>query len=328
MLDLLNLFIPFFALVALGWGAVHIGLLTPIGVRAINTFVLFFGLPAMIFLLAAGGAFSSQSVGPMLLAYGLSGTVILIIACWLYGKATLRRQDSGLLALATVFPNTGFLGLPLLTALLGSAVAGPVMATLLVDVLWLSSLGLMWASLGTTSKSSSSSAQKMGLGSLLRQSFGGALRNPLPWSMVAGLCAHTLGWTAPSALEKTLNLLSLTASPTALFALGGVLHSKAKEAHVNAALPRPWVLPAGLALKLVAHPTLVAVIGWLLQQAGWPLSPMAWLTLVMVAALPSASNVLLLAERRQAQSVWVGRLIFWATTLSIVSMMAWFTLLS
>lgn len=325
MLDLLSLFIPFFALVAMGWGAVHVGLLTPAGVRAINTFVLFFGLPAMVFLLAARGALSSHSVGPMLLVYGLAGTLILLLAICSYSWASMRRNDSGLLALATVFPNTGFLGLPLLTTLLGSAAAGPVMATLLVDVLWLSSLGLMWASL-VAPDSQRSGAQKMSLMSLLRQSFGGALRNPLLWAMVAGLCANTLAWTLPSAIDKTLNLLSLAASPTALFALGGVLHSKAQDAQVKAALPRPWVLPVGISLKLIAHPALVAGIGWCMQQSGWHLSSSALLTLVMAAALPSASNVLLLAERRQAQSVWVGRLIFWTTALSMGSMMAWFGL--
>lgn len=327
MLDLLSLFIPFFALVGMGWAAVHMGLLNAAGVRAINTFVLFFGLPAMVFLLAARGALSNHSVAPMLLAYGGAGTAILLVAATLYGTATMRRSDSGLLALATVFPNTGFLGLPLLTALLGTAAAGPVMATLLVDVLWLSSLGLMWASLAAPAPDSKrSGTQQLPLMSLLRQSFGGALRNPLLWAMVAGLCANSLAWTMPSAIDKTLGLLGLAASPTALFALGGVLHSKAQDAQSQAALPRPWVLPAGIALKLVVHPALVTGIGWCMQRSGWHLSSSTLLTLVMAAALPSASNVLLLAERRQAQSIWVGRLIFWTTALSMGSMMAWFSL--
>jgi malonate transporter and related proteins len=318
MFDALSLFIPFFALVGMGWVAVHIRLLSPEGVRGINTFVLFFGLPAMVFLLAARGALSSHSVGPMLLAYGAGGSALLMVACWLYARAGIERSNSGMLALATVFPNTGFLGLPLLTSLLGTAAAGPIMATLLVDVLWLSSLGLMWASL-TTSKDAST-----GWAQLLRQSFGGALRNPLLWSMLAGLGVSTMQWTLPTAVDKTLNLLGMAASPTALFAMGGVLHARGQYTDASRTLPRTWVLPAGMLLKLIVHPALVWFAGLALQQAGWDLSTPGLITLVMAAALPSASNVLLLAERRGAQSVWVGRLIFWTTAISMCSMMWWY----
>ncbi len=321
MFDVLSLFIPFFALVGMGWGAVHIRLLSPQGVRGINTFVLFFGLPAMVFLLAARGALSSHSVGPMLLAYGAGGSALLVVSCWLYARAGIKRSDSGLLSLATAFPNTGFLGLPLLTSLLGTAAAGPIMATLLVDVLWLSSLGLMWASLAPSQVTSQTATPSFG--QLMRQSFGGALRNPLLWSMLAGLAVSSMQWTLPAALDKTLNLLGMAASPTALFAMGGVLHVRGQNGDASRSLPRTWVLPAGMLLKLIVHPALVWLAGVALQQAGWGLSTPGLITLVMAAALPSASNVLRLAERRGAQSVWVGRLIFWTTALSMGSMMWW-----
>lgn len=317
MPDLLGVFAPFFALVGMGWMAVHVRLLTPVGVRAINTFVLFFGLPAMVFQLAARGALSGDALGPMLLAYGVGGTAVLLLAMVTYARAGIARQHGGLLALATVFPNTGFLGLPLLTSLLGTAAAGPVMATLLIDVLWLSSLGLMWAS--------SSTEGQANVGQSLLQSLQGALRNPLLWSMALGLLFSWANWHMPLAIDKTLTLLGMAASPTALFALGGVLHRRGQAANSSPALPTHWVLPTGIAMKLVVHPACIWCLGYGLQRAGWPLSHAALLTLVMAAALPSASNVLLLAERRMAQPVWVGRLILWTTLLSMFSMMAWYS---
>jgi malonate transporter and related proteins len=319
MLDSIQNFLPFFCLVGLGWLAVHIQLLTPAGIRAINTFVLFFGLPAMVFLLAARGALAANTVWPMLLVYGLGGTAILLVACAIYARSGMVRQHGGLLALATVFPNTGFLGLPLLTALLGTGAAGPIMATLLVDVLWLSSLGLMWASSTPTGHSDTQGQ--------LKQSLQGALRNPLLWAMAIGLLFNWTTWQLPMAVDKTLSLLGTAASPTALFALGGVLHRQGQPSEQPSVFPNAWVLPAATALKLLLHPASIWCLGYCLHRAGWPLSNDALMVLVMAAALPSASNVLLLAERRMAQPVWVGRLIFWTTLLSMFSMLAWFSAL-
>lgn len=319
MFDSVQIFLPFFCLVGLGWAAVHIQLLTPTGIQALNTFVLFFGLPAMVFLLAAQGALAAHTLGPMLLAYGVGGTVLLLLACAVYAKAGMTRPHAGLLALATVFPNTGFLGLPLLTALLGTTAAGVVMATLLVDVLWLSSLGLVWASSSTTGHKYA--------GSQLAQSLYGALRNPLLWAMAAGLAWHGTSWHLPMALDKTLGLLGMAASPTALFALGGVLHKRGRTLPISPDVSgAAWIHPAGVVMKLVAHPALVWVTGTLLQRYGWPLAPDTLVALTMAAALPSASNVLLLAERRQADAARVGQLIWWTTLLAMPTMLLWASL--
>ena len=73
MIDLLLLFVPFFALVLMGWGAARSGLLALDGIGALNTFVLFFGLPAMVFRLSASGALQQPGLFSLLLAYGLAG---------------------------------------------------------------------------------------------------------------------------------------------------------------------------------------------------------------------------------------------------------------
>ena len=75
--------------------------------------------------------------------------------------------------------------------------------------------------------------------------------------------------------------------------------------------------------KLLVHPVLAAGIGWLLQQVGVPLSDEAWLAVVLVAALPSASNSALLAERFAADSGRITRVILLTTLLAFPSFSAW-----
>lgn len=315
------LFVPFFLLVLLGWLAVRLRLMPVNALPGLNTFVLFFGLPAMVFRLSAQGALTQPGLLGWLVAYAAGGVVILTLSLLIYSRLGLPRRDSGLLALATTFPNTGFLGLPLLAALQGSASAGPVMSTLVIDVLLISTLALVWAHSG-------SAHQPAGKG--LPSGLKGPLRNPLLWSMLAGMASSQLGLNWPEPVDKTLHLLAQAASPAALFVLGGMLASRpamrqGKQGVPHAladALPTPALL-TGLLLKLGLHPALVWGAGLALQKAGMNVPTAGLVTLSLAAALPSASNVLMLAQHQQARSSWVARLILWSTVLSLFTLLAW-----
>src|SRR5690606_10570812 len=131
------------------------------------------------------------------------------------------RRDGGLMALVTAFPNTGFLGLPLLTGLLGPQAAGPVAATLVIDVLVLSSLCLAWAHSQDGGGDAAEDSRSAWLAA--KTSLMGALGNPLLWSMAAGMAFAWLDWHLPGPADETVRLLSLSATPAALFTLGAML---------------------------------------------------------------------------------------------------------
>lgn len=330
MTDLLALFLPFFLLIGLGWGATRRGLLPMEGIGPLTTFVLYFGLTAMLFRLAASGALVQAGLPGLLGAYGLAGGVVVVLALWWTVRQGLPRRDGGLMALVTVFPNTGFLGLPLLTGLLGPQAAGPIAATLIIDVLLLSSLCLAWAhSHGTREPAGGDPHEAW---HALQASLKGALRNPLLWSMALGLLVSALGWPLPGPLDETVRLLGLSATPVALFTLGAILAraqglapqepqdaQDSREARRGASTA-VWV---PVCLKLALHPALVCLAGWALQQQGVPLTPAGLLAMTLAAALPSASNVSMLAEREGANTALVARVILWSTALALLSLVAW-----
>jgi malonate transporter len=322
------LFAPFFLLVLLGWLAVRLRLMPTGALPGFNTFVLFFGLPAMVFRLAAHGALTQPGLLGWLAAYAAGGLVVLALSLLIYSRLALPRRDTGMLALATTFPNTGFLGLPLLAALQGAGSAGPVMGTLVVDVLLISTLALVWAHSSTTELPGVKSRRGTPLVGL-RTGLKGPLRNPLLWSMLGGMASSQLALTWPEPLDKTLQLLAQAASPTALFVLGGMLasrHMARKVAHTppvgTYTLPMPALL-TGLLLKLGLHPAMVWLSGQVLQQGGVTVPTEGLVTLSLAAALPSASNVLMLAEHQQARGNLVASLILWTTLLSMPTLMAW-----
>lgn len=329
MTNLLLLFVPFFALVLLGWRAVRVRLLPLEGIPALNAFVLYFGLTAMVFRLAASGALAHQGLGSLLLVYATGGLGVLSAAMVWAGRQRLRPLDAGMAALVTVFPNTGFLGLPLLTGLLGAHAAGTVAATLVVDVLLFSSLCLALAH----AKGAGREQGRGGWRAAAWRSFRGAVRNPLLWSMAAGLLVWLLQVPVPQPVDETLRLLAVAASPTALFTLGAMLaraQVAARRSRPQAG-PRPAQAAAHPAipavLKLAVHPALVQALGWMAQRAGWPVSAEGLLTLTLAAALPSASNVAMLAEREAADTGLVARIVLWTTILSLATIAGWAWLL-
>jgi predicted permease len=67
------------------------------------------------------------------------------------------------------------------------------------------------------------------------------------------------------------------------------------------------------AIKLFLHPVLVLLVGAGAIQMGVPLDRFALTVLVLLAALPSASNVSLLAERFGADNGRIARIILVST---------------
>ena len=318
MLDLLLRFVPFFSLVLIGWAAARRGVVPTSGIPALNAFVLYFALSAMVFRLSASGALMPSGLWGLLLAYGLGGVLIVVVALVWSARMRLSRRDGGLLALVTAFPNTGFLGLPLLTGLLGPEAAGTVAATLIVDVLLLSSVCLAWAhSHGTRDPARDDPREAW---HAAQASLKGALRNPLLWSMAAGMAFAWAGLRLPAPVDETVRLLGLSATPCALFTLGAMLARS--QMNAGGASARPAVI-APAALKLCAHPLLVYLIGKGLQEAGMPLSHEGLMTLTLAAALPSASNVSMLAEREGADTAPIARMILLTTAVAFFSVGLW-----
>ena len=139
MLSVLLITFPFFALVLCGYLAARGGILPQPAIPGLNAFVLYFALPCMLYRFGA-----STPIG-QLLDPAVAGVYLLCALAMVGGTValTLRRQgwnDAAFGALVAAFPNTGFMGVPLLVALLGAQSAGPAIVTMVVDMIITTSL--------------------------------------------------------------------------------------------------------------------------------------------------------------------------------------------
>ena len=215
MLAILAVTFPFFALVLCGYAATRRGLLPLLAIPGLNSFVLFFALPCMLYRFGARTPIA-QLLNPSLVAvYLLCALMMVGLTVVLTRRGRIGWNDAAFGALVAAFPNTGFMGVPLLVALLGAQAAGPAIVTIAIDMVITSSLCIALSRLDGAGTHGAARAARLALR--------GVVANPLPWSIALGALASSLAFTLPLPLNTTVNLLADAASPTALFTIGAVL---------------------------------------------------------------------------------------------------------
>ena len=308
VLAILNTTFPFFALVLCGYLAARRAWLPQAAIPGLNTFVLYFALPCMLYRFGSSTPIAQLLDGSLMAVYLLCalvmvGFTIAVTLSPVGGHIDWNNASFG--ALVAAFPNTGFMGVPLLVALLGAKAAGPAIVSIVVDLVVTSSLCIALSRLDA--------AGSHGAGVAAKKALQGVAMNPMPWAILGGALSSGLGLQLPGPLMSTVGLLADAASPVALFTIGAVLARSQINSKIS--IPIADYLPVAL-IKLVLHPTLVAVVGLSAIAIGLPLDRFALTVVILVAALPSASNVAMLAERFDADNGRIARIILLSTVLA------------
>ena len=353
---ILAITLPFFALVLLGYLSAWQRLLPLEAVPGLNAFVLRIALPCLLFRCSATRPVA-ELLDPVVLAvYLLCALVMVAFTIAMTLSARLPLKDAAFGALVAAIPNTGGMGLALLTALAGPGAAGPVLAGMLIDLFVTRMLCIGLAQhrrpRGVTGAHDSSLHSHLAstawlmphpapTGSPLRRALGEVLRHPLPWAIGLGALASAQALTLPAPLAFLVTLLADAASPVALFTIGAIcwrarLATPAGLADSDAARDAPpstlveerarIALPKSMAallqelpvalIKLLLHPLLMLLIGLGPRALGATRSSFQLTMLVLTAALPSASHVALLSEHDPADNDRLTRIILISTVLA------------
>jgi predicted permease len=312
VLRILLVTFPFFALVLAGYIAARRRMLPFEAIGGLNTFVLFFALPCMLYRFGASTPVA-QMLDPTAVTLWLVCALLVVAGTVKISmNARIRWNDASFGALVAAFSNTGFMGVPLLVALLGAQAAGPAILTIMIDLVFTTSLCIALSRLDSADEHGASEAAKKALK--------GVALNPMPWAILLGGMSSALGWVPIAPVMNTISLLADSASPVALFTIGAVLaRSQFLAAQTEQGpMPARVFIPVAV-IKLFIHPLLVWVAGTGARAAGLPLDAFTLKVMVLVAALPSASNVSLLAERFGADTGRVARIILLTTAAAFLT---------
>jgi hypothetical protein len=312
MLDVLRVTFPFFALVLCGYWAARRQMLPFEAIPGLNGFVLFFALPCMLFRFGANTPIAQLLDAGAFFMYLFCALVMVAFVVAISLNKRFGWNDAAFGALVAAFPNTGFMGVPLLVALLGSAAAGPAIVTIVIDMVITTSLCIALSRLD--------GAGEQGVGQAAKNALLGVVKNPMPWAILLGTVFSAFQMELPGPVEKTVALLGDAASPVALFTIGAVLARSQKIMHHEQHGPLTWqdYVPIAM-IKLFLHPVLVLVVGLAVISMGVPIDAFALKVMVLVAALPSASNVAMLSERFGADNGRIARIILVSTAAAFLT---------
>lgn len=301
MLPILLKTLPFFALMGLGFWAGRTRFFSEEATAYLTKFVFYFALSAMIFRFAANLELSEVWNPTLIIGYLVGTASVYAIAMVFALGRGIGIQEASVEAQCAAIGNVGFLGIPMLSLLMGDAAVGVIMIMLAVDLVVFSSLIVI---LITGSRDG-----RMHLG-IIRTVGMGLVRNPMIVSIVLGFACSSLKVPIPGPANEFLELLGGAATPGALFAIGASLASRSAERLEVAG----WLSFA----KLILHPALVALSLWVL----FPVDPYTAAVAISASALPVAGNIYILAQHYGVAPQRVSASILVSTVISIVTVTA------
>ncbi len=286
MLEVFALVAPLFTMIILGYIAGKLAKLPLEGLAWLNFFVIYIALPALFFQLLSK-INMAEFISIKFLFITTYATFIIFVVSFII--AILRsRGDIGSSAIqgfAGAYGNIGYMGPPLALAAFGAPAIAPAALIFTFD----NTLHFILAPSLMALRKGQKQNPFILFGKILLAIF----THPFILATIVGLSAAVFKFTPPVPVDKAIGLLAAAAAPCALFTMG-----------VTAAL-RPlktvpveltWLVP----IKLLIHPLLVySLLTWL-----GPFEPVYVKTAVMLASLPSATNVFVLAQQ---YGVWQER---------------------
>ncbi|WP_428618695.1 AEC family transporter [Shewanella sp.] len=274
--------------------------------NVLNQYVYYIAFPAIMMIVLAETPIEAITNWGFIGGYSLAMAVIYLItgllSLWMQPK---DKPLAAIRALNTTFGNTSFIGIPLMMMLFPGdqlALAAAALASLLSVTVFAIVLAQLALFQGQTD-------------SALKTVFFALVQNPIILGSLAGVALSAAHIELYRPIADIIRQFGMTSSPCALFAIGMVL-CKANQGSRNAAGNQSRIVELTMLnlSKLLLQPLLAYLLLSTLGISG-PLLQMG----VLLAALPTAASVYLLAHRfnvgatSSAQTISLGIVISFVT---------------
>jgi malonate transporter and related proteins len=302
MIDVLNLALPFFGLIFIGFVCGRIKQIPDTALGWMNFFIVYVSLPALFYRILAQTPLEQLARVDFILATTLATFWAFATS---FGIGMLFRKgniaDSAIAGLAGGYGNIGYMGPGLALATLGQAAAVPVALIFCFDNIVLFTLVPFLMAV--------SREKPMSVPAIAWEVVRRVAGHPLIVASALGVASASVHFTPPIALDRLLQFLQNAAAPCALFALGVTVALRPLKSV-------PWEIPWLAAVKLGLHPVIVFV---LLSLFG-PFDHVWVETAVLMAALPPALNVFVFARQYDAWVEQASSAVLVGTLLSVVTL--------
>ena len=301
--DVLSLALPFFGLILLGYVCGKLLDIPESGLAWMNAFIIYVALPALFFNLVHVTPIEELANWKFVLIT-TACTAMAFAYAFALGWVTTRRVDEAtIMGVAGGYSNVGYMGPGLTLAALGPQSVVPAALIFVFDsTFFFTIVPLLMAFAGSKDRN-------------LRKTMWLVVKRVVthPFNIATGLAvlAAAFHYQPPAAAGKMLTILQGAAAPCALFVMGVTVAQRPLQ-KLSAEMP---VL---LLLKLVAHPLVV----WFLLGVFGDFGHVWTFTAVLMAALPPALNVFVMANQYRVYVEKASGIILMGTIASVVTVTA------
>ncbi len=302
--DVLNLSLPFFGLIGLGFVCGRLVEIPEDGLKWMNFFIVYAALPALFYNLVSVTPFEELSNWPFVMGTTLSTTIAFALALAVGLIATRGDTRAATIqGVAGAYSNIGYMGPGLTMAALGPQSTVPTALIFAFDSMLLFTLTPFFIALG--------SPERMNLRETVATIARRVLTHPFNVATAAGVLAAWSRFEPAAPIGKMLAYLQNAAAPSALFVMGVTIALR----RVMRVAPE---VPVLLFIKLVLHPLIVWAMLSFIGDFGreWTF------TAVLMAALPPALNVFVLANQYQVYVERASSIILTGTLASVATVTA------
>jgi malonate transporter and related proteins len=308
MQAIFNVVLPVFGLIFAGMAAGRFRLLGQDSSEALNRFVYYFALPAVLFLGMARVPVEKSANLPFIAAY-FGGTVASFVVVGLVARIAFpgRVAEYALGAMSGTFSNTGYMGIPLFMTAFGAGGLLPVFISTVLNTAVM--VGVVVTIIELEQHRDAGAAHALG------KVLWALATNPLVVSCALGILYSAAGLTLPIPVATFGDLLGAAAGPCALFAIGLFLATRSLKTLMGGrkAIEVSWLV----VMKLVLQPALTWALGLYVGL------PAFWLaSAVILAALPTGALTFVLATNYGTYIERTSAVILASTVVSVVTLSA------
>ena len=301
MYEILTLILPLFGLIVIGFVTARLTKRPLDEMGWLNVFIIYVALPALFFKLLsttpvdklASWSFIGTNIGVTF------GIFLLTLAIG-YIASGRRLGDATMQGLAGSYGNIGYMGPALAILAFGEQAAVPVALIFCFENIlhFVNAPALMAVS----------GERRGSVGALVVGVLKSIVLHPFIIATAVGVSAAFLSFQPPAPIANLIAYLAQAAAPCALFAMGVTLALRPLR---RVPVELSYLVP----MKLIVHPAaMYLALGW----AG-DFDPIWVFTAVLLAALPTATNVFVIAQQ---YGVWVERV---SATILLTTILSVFT---
>ena len=308
MQALLDVILPVFFVVGLGYAVVWRKVFSTVAVDGLMTYTQNFAIPCLLFMalikIDLGQAYSFRLMGSYYIGAASGFALGFLGARYIFKRSA---EDSVAIGFVSLFSNSVMMGLAITERAYGvdALVANFAIVSLHAPFCYFVGITAM-----EIAKSDGDSIAQVA------QNVGKSMmKNALFIAILLGLLVNITDVALPKAFLEGTNMVATTALPAALFGMGGVLYQYRPEGDFGAIA---WVV----GISLLVHPAIV----WSLGQL-WDLSISELRSAVLTSAMAPGINCYIFASMYNRAKRVAASGVLIATALSVLTIWCWLQVL-